>query len=568
MAINNREASASESFDVVVVGAGAGGMTAAAVAAAEGMKTLLLEKTEYVGGTTAISGGMVWAPNCDFDAAGADSAEQASAYLAETVPIEDGEESRQTFLKAAPEAIAYLQRNTAVQLKPVPYYPDYYPDARGATTNGRVLEPLPFDGRELGAAFDWLRPPLPEFTVFGGLMVARPDIPHFINVFRSFKSAARVARLVSAYALQRTRYRRGTDLVLGNALAGRLLKSLLDRSVPIRLKAAVRRIVHDGRRVSGLVVVEDGVEKFVAARRGVILATGGFSHDEERREALLPREAREFSAAAAGATGDGLRLGGKVGGHIAQGGLGPAFWTPASQYRKADGRLVVFPHTVTDRGKPGLIAVNAEARRFTNEAVSYHEFVRAMLRADNVGSAVPTHLICDRRFLWKYGFGAIKPMTVRLRPYKDGGYLTEARSIRELARALDLNEDALMATVERYNRDARDGIDTEFDRGGDPYQRHLGDASVEPNPCLAPIEEPPFFSIEVYPADLGTASGLNTSPDALVLDASGKPIPRLYACGNDMLSIMRGAYPGPGITLGPALTFGYLAARHAAGGTT
>jgi succinate dehydrogenase/fumarate reductase flavoprotein subunit len=539
-------------------------MTAAAVSAAHGMETVLVDKTGHVGGTTAISGGMVWAPNCDFDAARADTPERSAAYLAETVPTDDGEELRRTFLKTASEAIAYLQRNTAVQLTPVPIYPDYYPDAVGATTNGRVLEPLPFDGRELGAAFDWLTPPLAEFTLFGGMMVARSDIPHFRNAYRSIRSAVRIIGLVLAYAFQRMSHHRGTDLVLGNALAGRLLKSLLDHSVSIRFKVDVRRIINDGTRVSGIVVVENGAEKLIEARRGVILATGGFSHDKELRRALLPREAQELSVATEAATGDGLRLGLEAGGHVAKGTLGPAYWTPASQYRNAAGRQVVFPHTVTDRAKPGLIAVNSAARRFANEAVSYHEFVRAMLRSDNAGSAIPAHLVCDRQFLWKYGLGAIKPMTVRLGPFRDAGYLTEARSVGDLARALGVNENALVETVERHNRDARDGVDTEFGRGGDVYQRFLGDASVQPNPCLAQIKKPPFYSVKVYPADLGTACGLNTNSDASVLDDSGNPIAGLYACGNDMLSIMRGAYPGPGITLGPALTFGYIAAKHAA----
>jgi hypothetical protein len=258
MAAKGHEASATESFDIVVVGGGAAGMTAAAVSAAHGMETVLVDKTGHVGGTTAISGGMVWAPNCDFDAARADTPERSAAYLAETVPTDDGEELRRTFLKTASEAIAYLQRNTAVQLTPVPIYPDYYPDAVGATTNGRVLEPLPFDGRELGAAFDWLTPPLAEFTLFGGMMVARSDIPHFRNAYRSIRSAVRIIGLVLAYAFQRMSHHRGTDLVLGNALAGRLLKSLLDHSVSIRFKVDVRRIINDGTRVSGIVVVENG----------------------------------------------------------------------------------------------------------------------------------------------------------------------------------------------------------------------------------------------------------------------------------------------------------------------
>jgi succinate dehydrogenase/fumarate reductase flavoprotein subunit len=553
-----------DGYDVVVLGAGAGGMTAACVAAVEGQKTILLEKTPYVGGTTAISGGMIWAPNTALDRGGTDSLEQAETYLRQTVPTESGRELRRTFLEAAPAAIAYLEQNTAVQLKPVPIYPDYYPAASGSTTNGRVLEPMPFNGRELGAAFELLRPPLPEFTLFGGMMVGRPDIVHFRNMFRSVKSAARVARLVSAYALQRIRNRRGVDLVLGNALAARLMKSLLDRSIPIRLGVEVVRVERRRGRIAGVTVIQNETEQFIEARRAVILATGGFSYDSVRRQVLLPPEAQEVSTVEEGATGDGLRFGEAVGGYLEKGEFGAAYWTPASHYRRADGRWVRFPHTVTDRGKPGLIAVNSEGRRFTSEAVSYHDFVQAMLRPDNAGSAIPARLICDKRFLWKYGLGAIQPMTLWLRPFKTVRYLTEARSIRDLAGALGVDADTLEATVARHNHDARGGVDTEFGKGSNVYQRHLGDADVQPNPCMAPIETPPFYSVSVYPADLGTACGLVTNTHAQVLDESGAPIPGLYACGNDMNSIMRGTYPGPGITIGPAIVFGYLAAIHAA----
>jgi succinate dehydrogenase/fumarate reductase flavoprotein subunit len=553
-----------DSFDVIVLGAGAGGMTAACVAASEGLDTVVLEKTRCIGGTTAISGGMVWAPNSAGDCDSTDSPAQAETYLDETVPTDAGRDLRRAFLKAAPKAIAYMRRHTSVQLKPVPFYPDYYPAAAGSTTSGRVLEPVPFDGRELGPAFNLLRPPLPEFTLFGGMMVARPDLPHFRNVFHSLRSARRVLRLMSAYFLQRIGHRRGVDLVLGNALAGRFLKSLLDLSVPVRLGVEVLRIERDSERITGVVIIEDGVERFIGVRRGVILATGGFSHDRARRAALYPHQAQDVSMVPETATGDGLRFGEGVGGRVEEGQFGSGFWTPASRYVRADGRRVVFPHSVTDRGKPGLIAVNAEGRRFTNEAVSYHAFVKAMLRADNSGQTIPARLICDSRFIWKYGLGAIKPMTLRLQPFKAAGYLSEARTIGDLAKRIGVDAQVLEATVARHNQDARNGVDTAFGRGGDVYQRHYGDPEICPNPCMAPIEKPPFYSVSVYPADLGTAAGLATNEHAQVLDDDGSPTPGLYACGADMRSIMQGAYPGPGVTIGPALVFGYLAAQHIA----
>jgi len=242
---------------------------------------------------------------------------------------------------------------------------------------------------------------------------------------------------------------------------------------------------------------------------------------------------------------------------------GPAFWVPVSRYTTEDGREVIYPHTVTDRAKPGLIAVDTTGARFVNEAVSYHEFVRAMLGAHN-RAAMRAHLICDRDFLWRYGLGAITPFTRDLGPYLRAGYLCRADTISELADRIGLDASALSETVERYNAKAVNGEDPDFGRGSNAYQRHLGDADRQPNPCVAPIVTAPFYSVELRPGDLGTAAGLRTDHDGRLLSETGQPIAGLYAVGNDAASIMQGNYPGPGITLGPALTFGYLAGRAAA----
>jgi succinate dehydrogenase/fumarate reductase flavoprotein subunit len=237
---------------------------------------------------------------------------------------------------------------------------------------------------------------------------------------------------------------------------------------------------------------------------------------------------------------------------------------PASLFRRSDGSDGVFPHTVTDRAKPGVIAVNSLGRRFVNEALSYHEFVLAMLRDGNGAAGRSFYLICDRQFLWSYGFGRVQPFTRHISRYVRSGELIEAASIGELAARLGIEKSALSATLERYNAHARMGLDPEFGRGTTIYQRHLGDADHSPNPCVAPIVRPPFYALQIYPADLGTAIGLRTDCDARVLGEDGAAISGLYACGNDMGSIMNGNYPGPGITLGPALTFGYIAGRHLA----
>ncbi len=543
--------------DVIVLGAGAGGMAAAVAAAAHGMSVLLLEKSPQVGGTTAISGGMVWLP-CNRKMAAPDSIGAATQYLAATVPGEAQAAARDIFLREGDRTIAWLEANSALRLRPVPVYPDYYPDLPGATTGGRVLEPEPFDARALGADFALLRPPLPEFTLFGGMMVARPDIAHFRRVFRSWRSTLRVARVVADYAVQRLRHHRGTSLVLGNALVGRLLLSLRQRGVELRLNAAVAGLVLEAGRVAG-VRLRDG--SVLRATRGVVLAGGGFGHDAALREALMPTVTQGLSATSSDASGDGIRMAREAGAALATGVHHNALYCPVSRFTRGDGSMALYPHTVTDRAKPGLLAVGRDGRRFTNEAVSYHEFVQAMLRAQSLGPEGCAWLVCDADFLWRYGLGAIRPFTTRLHQWIAQGYITQAPSLQALAAALGIDAGGLAATVARYNADAAGGADTLFGRGANAYQRFLGDADVQPNPCLAPLIRAPFYAVRVFPGDLGTAAGLATDARGAVLDASGAPIAGLFACGNDRASIFNGAYPGPGITLGPALVFGVLVAE-------
>jgi succinate dehydrogenase/fumarate reductase flavoprotein subunit len=557
---------ASEAYDVVVIGAGAGGMTAAAVAAAEGLSVLVIEKTEFVGGTTAWSGGMVWIPvNAQMKQAGLhDSPSEAASYLAATVPEGENADLRETFLARGPEAVDYLEANTEVRLQPVKRYPDYYPEKPGSTAGGRVLEPVSFDGATLGANFARLRPPLPEFTLFGGMMVNRIDIPHLRKIGRSLRSTLRAMRLVSHYALQRLRAPRGTTLHLGNALAARLYASLLKRNVDILFGASVEQLLIEGDATKGVAIRDSSGARNIAARKGVVLATGGFSHDATLREQLFPAGAGLVSAAAPAGTGDGLHVALAAGASLNTRVASPAYWVPASRFKRADGSHGVFPHTVTDRAKPGVIAVNAAGKRFVNEALSYHEFVLAMLRDRNAAADRSFYLVCDRRFLWRYGLGRIQPFTVRVKRYVQSGELIEAPGIDALAEAIGVEKSALAKTLEKYNASARIGLDPEFRRGTTIYQRHLGDPSHSPNPCVAPIEQPPFYALRIYPADLGTAIGLRADNHARVLRKDGSAISGLYACGNDMGSIMNGNYPGPGITLGPALTFGYIAGRHLA----
>ncbi|MGY4373742.1 succinate dehydrogenase/fumarate reductase flavoprotein subunit [Bradyrhizobium sp. i1.3.6] len=318
---------------------------------------------------------------------------------------------------------------------------------------------------------------------------------------------------------------------------------------------------------SGGVVIRHGSrDRLISARRGVVVATGGFSHDAVLRKRFFPAAAGFVSAASTAGTGDGLRLAATAGAALNTEATSPAYWVPASLFRRDDGSRGVFPHTVTDHAKPGVIAINAAGRRFVNEAQSHHEFVLAMLRDGNGEPDRPFYLVCDRQFLWSYGLGRIKPFTLNLRRYLASGELLKAPDIAQLAAKIGVNPSVLTATIAGYNVDAKQGRDPEFGRGSTIYQRHLGDATHKPNPCVAPILRAPFFAMRIHPADLGTAIGMKVDAQARVLREDGAPIAGLYACGNDMGSIMNGNYPGPGIMLGPALTFGYIAGRHLAEG--
>jgi succinate dehydrogenase/fumarate reductase flavoprotein subunit len=539
-------------YDVIVVGAGAGGMTTAAVAASRGLRVLLLEKSSLIGGTTAISGGMVWIPaNSKMEEAELyDSRQAARVYLERTVGSISA--TLQAFLDHSDRAIRYLEDKTTVRFKPVMRYPDYYPDLPlAAACWSRLHSSL------LGRHFALLRPPLPEFTLFGGMMLDRADIPHFRKAARSLHSTLRVARLLARHTWQRLAHPRGMSLMLGNALVARLLQSLLQFGVTIRTDTEIAALWVKRQSVSGVTVKTPQGMRAIRARHGVVLATGGLAHNRKLRQRYLPG-AVTASATVATNTGDGISLAETVGAAVHKGTLGNGFWVPLSRFRRRNGVYAVYPHTVTDRAKPGLIAITRDGKRFTNEARSYHEFVRAMLLEQIGDTSNPAYLICDSRFLWRYGLGAIKPFTVFLRRHLNENYLYRGVTIGKLAAEIGIDPKTLETTVGQYNRFAVEGHDPEFGRGEDAYQRHLGDADVAPNPCVRPVERPPFYAIAVYAGDLGTAAGLATDPGGQVLNQSGEPIAGLYACGNDMASVMEGAYPGPGITIGPALTFGFL----------
>jgi succinate dehydrogenase/fumarate reductase flavoprotein subunit len=549
--------------DLIVLGSGAGGMTAALTASVLGLNVLVVEKAAVIGGTTSRSAGAVWIPNSRHSRKG-DTPEQVLAYLRVSLGNRMRESMVAAFLRAGPQMIDFLEDNSSVAFRAFAYHPDYLATLEGATLSGRVLEPVPFNGSVLGQHLATLRRPLPEFTLLGGMMVDRVDIGHLLNATKSLASLQHVAGLVGRYGAHRLRFGRGARLVMGNALAGRLYYSLLKRHVPFQMLAEACSLIEREGRVAGVVLQTSDGLRDVGSRCGVVLATGGISRHLRLRQQLMPAALRAESPVVESATGDGAMLAQATGAYLGDNHASNAFWAPISMRPRRDGSTAVFPHLVLDRGKPGLIAINPDGKRFVSEATNYHLFVEAMLAELASRPTQPCFLICDDDFMVKYGLGMIRPRRLNLRKAVADGYVVRASSLEGLAAELGVAAAALSAVVERHNGFARTGIDEDFGKGSDAYQRNLGDAAHAPNPCIGPLAKPPFYALKIYPGDIGASCGMVTNERAQVLRKDGSTVEGLYACGNDMDSIMAGNYPGPGITLGPAMTFGYLAARHAA----
>ncbi|WP_035474515.1 FAD-binding protein [Burkholderia sp. WSM2230] len=552
---------------VLVLGAGAGGMAAALIASIEGLEPLVIEKTELVGGTASTSAGSIWIPGNrqSLEAGFKDDPQDAERYMRALTGSDERDPIRDAYLATGPRAVDYLRERSDVRFVPCGKHPDYR-DLPGAAVYGRALVPEMFDGRQLGEAFERVRPPIREFLLLGGMMVSKADLPPLLGRFRSVKNFVYSGRLVMRYLLDRTRYSRGTRLAMGNALVARLFHSLRKRNVPFLFNARAISLITEGNTVMGAVVACNGATMRIRTRKGVVIATGGFGHSTTLREELMPTNPKDYSLACPANTGDGIDLGRKSGAAIAvkEHGRG-GFWTPMSVVNRDDGTKGLFPHLLLDRAKPGLIAVNHKGQRFVNEACSYHDFVEAMLSDAGPARGTPAWLICDAVFVEKYGLGAIYPGTRNLKPFERNGYIHVGQSIEALAAKLNVNAAALANTVRRFNGFAQDGKDGDFGKGETELNRFNGDPDVKPNPCLAEIKHRPFVALAVWPGDIATSAGLRTNADAQVIGENGEPMSGLYACGNDMASVMLGTYPGPGTTLGPALTFAYRAMMHAAG---
>lgn len=555
--------------DLLIAGSGAAGLAAAVTARARGLDVIVAEKEPVFGGTTSYAAGVIWVPGSrQARAAGKDDgAEAALRYLQAECGNRLDRAKAETYLDGAPAILAWLEDNTHVRFNLSPAWPDYHPTLPGGSPGGRSLGPAPFDGRRLGARFADLRPPLPATTILGGMMVGREDLPHFYGMRQSAQSALHVGRLVLRYAADRIAGApRGTRLSNGNALVAALALTAFEQGVRLLLRTPLRELRTDAGRVTGALLDTPEGPRECRARRGVILACGGFPADPALRARFYGHVAAgrtHVSAAPAGNTGDGLRLGEAAGAALTTDAAQPAAWTPVSLVPLPDVGTTPFPHFI-DRGKAGVIAVDRRGRRFISEARSYHDFVPALIEACAGDDYIECHLICDEAAIRRYGLGAAPPPPGRLASHLRSGYLKRADSLPALARLCGIDPAGLEATVARLNQGAAQGIDPDFDKGGDVYQRFNGSAGFAPNPCVAPVASPPFYAVRLIPGDIGTFIGLRTDPNSRVLDAAGQPIPGLYAAGNDAASFMGGTYPGAGITIGPALVFGHRAAQHAA----
>ncbi len=556
----------SETVDIIVVGSGAGALTAALTAAANGDSVVVLEKAARFGGTSASSGGGLWIPLNHLMLAGGveDNREDALRYLRALTDGDVDPAVVEAFVDQGPRMLRFLEENSHVRYEAMLHYADYYQELPGARPGGRSIDPLAYDARALGDVFLDMQPSHVQTTVMG--LMGYTNLEGAVLLSKAPGWLKVVAKLALEYASDigwRLRSKRSRRLTMGNALMARLRRSLLDRGVPLRLSTPVRELIREGERVTG-VVAENGGQQFrLMARKGVIVGTGGFEHSQAMRERFLPAPTQStWSAASPTNTGDLHLAAERIGAALHL--MDEAWWGPTIVMEGEDRARMLF----TERSMPGCIMVNRAARRFFNESVAYTTAVQAMYTADDGGTPnLPAWAIFDARYRRNYPFGPLLPGGMHLdwlqpaRVRKQ--FLQSAPTLQALAAKLGLDAQALSATVARFNGFAQSGTDEDFHRGENSYDLMYGDVRLGPNPCLASIAEAPFYAVQVHPGDIGTKGGILTNADACALDTDGKVIPGLYAIGNCSASAMGRYYPGAGATLGPSMTFGFVAANHA-----
>ncbi|MHC6225058.1 FAD-dependent oxidoreductase [Pseudomonas sp. X10] len=560
---------ASLTCDLLVIGSGAAGLAAAVTAAHHGQKVVLVEKAPVFGGATAWSGGWMWVPRNPLArrAGIEEEIEQPRTYLRHELGVHYRAELVDAFLEAGPAMVDFFERHTTLQFVDGNGIPDMHGDTPGAATGGHQLIAAPYDARQVLDLLPRLRKTLRETSFIGMPIMAGADLAAFLGMTRSLRALAHVNRRVLTHLYHLARHGRAMHLVNGVALVARLARSAQDLGVHLMASTPALSLIIEQGQVRGARVEHQGSELAIHAN-AVVLAAGGFPNDPQRRKALFPRDTSGHDNLALpplSCSGDGLRLGESAGGQVADDLRSPVAWAPVSKVPYSDGSVGHFPHII-DRGKPGIIGVLRNGRRFVNEAGGYYDYVDAMLKAVPEDEEACSWLICDHRFQRRYGLGIARPAPLPLRAHLRSGYLKRGSTLEALAQACGIDPAGLVETVSQFNQHARLGQDPAFGRGTTAFNRRSGDALHQgPNPCVAPIEQGPFYAVKVQPGCFGTFAGLRTDGQARVLDAADQPVPGLYAAGSDMASVLGGHYPSGGINLGPAMTFGYIAGCHAAG---
>ncbi|TMR94968.1 3-oxosteroid 1-dehydrogenase [Nonomuraea basaltis] len=556
-ALGGGPARAEVEYDVVVVGAGAAGMTAALTAAKRGLRAVVVEKAPTFGGSAARSGAGIWIPNNEVIlAAGVpDTPAKAAAYLARvvggTVPVE----RQQAFLAAGPAMLSFVMRNSPLRFRFMEGYSDYYPEFPGGMPNGRSVEPDQLDGRVLGAELARLNPsyiPTPA-----GMVIFSADYK-WLTLSAVNPKGTEVAALCLLRGTEAA-LRGEKPLTMGQALAGGLRAGLLAAGVPVWLNTPLVDLHLEGGRATGVVVSKNGTQTLIKATRGVIVGSGGFEHSAAMRAEFQRQPiGTSWTVGAKENTGDGIEAGERAGAALEL--MDDAWWGPAIP-------LPGEPYfCLAERTLPGCILVNGNGVRFVNEGAPYSDVVHVMYDRDTPAARhIPAWLIVDQQYRNRYLFKDVAPLLPLPASWYDSGAVHKAWTIEQLAQRIGVPQAALRGTVTRFNQFAVAGKDLDFHRGDSVYDRYYADPYVKPNPCLAPLWLPPFYAFKIVPGDLGTKGGMRTDARARVLRADGSVIPGLYAAGNASGAVMGHSYAGAGSTLGPAMTFGYVAANDIAG---
>ncbi|MEG1451462.1 FAD-dependent oxidoreductase [Brevundimonas sp.] len=551
--------------DVLIVGSGAGGLMSALVASHHNAEVLVIEKDALWGGTSATSGGGIWIPASDQAAAAGfnDSTDDAFTYVRKLSADNVPDTNIRAFVDNAAPMLRWMTANTAISYQAFPY-PDYHAENPGGSPTGfRTHMPLPIDGRVLGKDVASMRFASPAASLFGYLNWHFDET--YILLFRAKGWWKHLAKSLTRYWLDlpfRLTSRKDRRLTLGNALTGGLRDALNQRNVPLWLNSPMEELIHQDGKVIGARVRQNGQTLNIRARKGVVLAAGGFDKNKAMRETHAPLyPSTQFSGGISSNTGDSIRAGIEAGAatlNLQSTWAAPVFYVPGEDR----GRLCTI-----ERALPGCMMVAQDGKRYLNEAASYHIVGQQMARRQAAtGDASPTWFVFDHRYRHAYPVGPLYPIQPDWLHGKGvRSILKKGRTVAELAKAIGVDPAALEHTIQTFNTHAANGSDPDFHRGEAAYDKMYGDPRVQPNPCLRPLDQGPFYAMPIYPGDIGTNGGMLTNDRAQVLDTEGQPISGLYAIGNNAASAMGESYPGAGVTLGPALTFGYLAARHLTG---